>query len=244
MSRQEPAAAPSPLASQPVPCTPGLGQTSDPPSLPSHHHIHPHPLAVCRAPHQGLTWAPAAPNCCSAQKATERAAGAGGRDALRGRGDPTAPFLGSRPAHLQPAAPVHPPHRAVATLCSTAQEETPLRIHLSAGYVSPTIASPGHSVGQDFCKLVDPPHPHWDLTLCARTSPGVSESLCLSRIILPAGWSGPILRDLERTPHHQHHLLGHNVVPGLGLPFARMLLLRCPQAPLPAASFLARKTQD
>lgn len=45
--------------------------------------------------------------------------------------------------------------------------------------------------------------------------------------------------ELERSPphgpHHQHYLLGHNMVPCPGLPSAGMPILGCPMSP-PACS--------
>ena len=175
---------------------------------------------------------------------------------------PSTPFPGSLPAHPRAAAPVHPPHRAVATLCSRVAKhsgEALLRVHPSADfYLSPMMVSPGHRVGQDFYKHADPPCPCLDLTLSAKsllcqgstgTLPGVSESLCLSQIIFPAERSGAIPMELERSPPRGSPItstiswdtpwcLGW-VCPSLGCCSSG-----APWALLPAAGFSAWKTQD
>lgn len=67
---------------------------------------------------------------------------------------PSTPLLGSSPAHPWAAAPVHPPHLVVATLCSCVSQQTGealLRLQPSADFcLSPTIVSPGHRVERDF----------------------------------------------------------------------------------------------
>lgn len=104
----------------PTPWTWDKPQT--PLSLPSHHHIHPHP-SQCSDPTSGTNLSSCSTKlCCSAHKVTEpRGWGVGMPSGVEQT--PTAPFPGSCPAHLRAAAPVHTPHHAVATLRSTAQQE-------------------------------------------------------------------------------------------------------------------------
>ena len=118
---------------------------------------------------------------------------------------PGTPFPGSSPAHPRAGAAAHPPHHAVAAVFSRVSRrggEALLRMHPSADFcLSPTMVSPGHRVGEEFCKHADPPCPCLDKGSTG-TLPRVSKSLCLPQITLPAEQAGATPVELERSPPH------------------------------------------